>query len=242
VAQTPCNTDTRPADASASPKPTNNQQAQPSWMLSTLYKCRTTSKSKPTDNNTSTYSSASSSLSDTDTAQHQYSTYLINCTGCFHKCNTKRQPKQAKRAANPRIVISPTSSCENNQNTISLEKNLKKVQKNTAKNSKKKNSSLSQTQLLIKFHQFSLKSPGPQSNSNLAGASGSTAMSQRCCLSVSVVPSDKNSNSKNKNKAGVSGIFGVFPTGMNKNQCFRLLANEAINLAEFCLQLRRFHN
>jgi hypothetical protein len=216
VAQTPCNTDTRPADVSASPKPTN-QQAQPSWMLNTLYKCRTTSKSKPTDNNTSTYSSASSSLS--DTAQHQYSTYLINCTGCFHKCNTKRQPKQAKRAANPRIVISPTSSCENNQNTISLEKNLKKVQKNTTKNNKK----LSQTQLLIKFHQFSLKSPGPQSNSNLAGASGSTTMSQRCCLSVSVVPSDKNSNSKNKNKAGVSGIVGVFPTGMNKNQCLLMM-------------------
>ncbi len=185
------------ADGFTTPKPIK-LETQASWMLSSLYKCRTTSKRKSTDTNSSIYSSASSSLSDTDTIQKQHPKHLINCTGCFNRCNNRKKPHKQipKRTPNPRIIISPTSSCDNNQNSV--ENILKKVKKAPTR--------LSQTQLLIKFHHFSLRSPGPQSSSSLPSTSGNTAMSQRCCLSVSVVPSDKQ-RSKSKNRADVSDFF-----------------------------------
>lgn len=169
---------------------------------SVLYKCRKQPRNKPL----SSYNSCSS-LSDHNINS---TAYLINCTNCFSRSRRKSKKISSNKPKlnNPRIVISPTSSCENNQNIVSLETSLKKVKK------KKK----SQTQFLIKFHKFSLKSPSSNntnksitrcqnsvSNINLAQ---NTPMNQRCCLSVSVVPSDKhNSKSTNSKKKNVSKTF-----------------------------------
>ena len=129
---------------------------------------------------------------------------MINCTNCFSPNRPHRKPPKKPSppfSSNPRIVVSPTAGGRSRLGKTSLSK-VQKPKKSSA-------------QFLIKFHQFSLRSPfclnANKSNSNDRNSSiksqnslsqvtvnKGSPMNQRCCLSVSVVPSDKH-NAKRRN-------------------------------------------
>lgn len=164
-----------------------------------------------------------SSLSTLEDSTLNSTAYLINCTNCFSLNRQKsrkslKKKSQAINKANPRIVVSSSTSIGGNNN-----KNiLNKVQKRPTK---------SQTQFLIKFHQFSLRTPfctnsQKSANSKSSGTlasrhsqnslahnnintvnnnNASSPMNQRCCLSVSVVPSDKH-NAKRRHVSVKSNL------------------------------------
>lgn len=183
---------------------------------------------KPSNNSPKLHRTAS--LSTLDESTLNSTAYLINCTSCFSLNRRRKSLKKSKaiigNKAKPRIVQSSSAS-----NSGTNGKNhLNKVHK------PKK----AQTQFLIKFHQFSLRSPfctnsrkSASSKSSGGGAAGVLAtqhshtslarintvnkfnnqnnetgspMNQRCCLSVSVVPSDKH-NAKRRNVRSETPVF-----------------------------------
>ena len=162
-------------------------------------------KENPCDKSISSHHSADST------------TYLINCTSCFKTTNPQPQSTVNKpgKLKNPRIIISPISSSaenNNNNNNQSLITSGKTKTTSLTKVKKKR----THAQFLIKFHKFSLrtnpanrfsychpsKSVTSPNSKRLVESSGSVSspMNQRCCLSVSVVPSDKHNAKSNKRR------------------------------------------
>lgn len=156
-----------------------------------------------------------SSLSTLEDSTLNSTAYLINCTNCFSLNRQKsrkslKKKSQAINKANPRIAVSSSTSISGTKS------------KNILNKVRKQKPNKSQAQFLIKFHQFSLRSPfctNSQKPTNSKSSGGGTLasrhnqnslaynnittvnnnnnnnasspMNQRCCLSVSVVPSDK---------------------------------------------------
>ncbi|CAF0956310.1 unnamed protein product [Brachionus calyciflorus] len=101
-----------------------------------------------------------------------------------------------------RELITENNSNDNNNNLYEI--NCSGINYSNCTNSTK---GRFRTQFLIKFHPFTFKFRDKrnffkslQQQDNNFKSKNRKKMSQRCCLSVSVVPSDKQSSNKNKNK------------------------------------------
>ena len=146
---------------------------------------------------------SSSSIS----SNNQATTININCTGCSANRKTdtnannkaKNKVKHKNEETTESVLLNDT-----NKNTSNLDSSAKNLHRsnstnsplvnNTANNCNKAKKAKYSTQFSIRFHPFSFKLPASSETAlspNRRSFVKNQQMSQRCCLSVSVVPSDK---------------------------------------------------
>lgn len=146
---------------------------------------------------------SSSSIS----SNNQATTININCTGCSANRNTdtnannkpKDKAKHKKEGTTESVLLN-----DSNKNTSNLNSSAKNLHRsnstntplvnNTTNNCNKAKKAKYSTQFSIRFHPFSFKLPASSETAlspNRRSFVKNQQMSQRCCLSVSVVPSDK---------------------------------------------------